>query len=95
MTSQAFITIIICYMVSLLHLSLQIQVYIGLVKIPIEFGTLIIIIFNNHTKELLMEHRTFIAAVVVILYISVAQVLGVAANHYLLLFNPFTVKGEF
>ena len=42
-----------------------------------------------------MEHRTFIAAVVVILYISVAQVLGVAANHYLLLFNPFTVKGEF
>ena len=32
---------------TILRLTHLIQVYIGLVKIPIELGTLIIIIFNN------------------------------------------------
>ena len=58
-------------MLSLEELALLIQTYIGLVKIPIVFGTLIIIILHNRTKELLLEHRTFIAAVIIMLYISV------------------------
>ena len=69
-------------MVSILQLTLLIQVYIGLVKIPIVFATLIIVIFNNRTKELLLEHRAFIAAVTIMLYISVTQVIGVAYNRY-------------
>ena len=80
-------------MVSLLDLKNLIQTYIGLVKIPIEFATLVIIIFNNRTKELLLEHRAFIAAVIIMLYISVTQVLGVAGYHYPLLFDIKTVKG--
>ena len=59
----------------------------GLVKVPITFGTLIIIIINNRTKELLLEQRKFIASVAIMLYISVSQVLGVAGYHYLDLFN--------
>ena len=68
---QAFSAIIIYYMLSLELLAHLIQTYIGLVKIPIEFATLIIIIFNNRTKELLLEHRLFIAAIIIMLYISV------------------------
>ena len=81
-------------MVSLLELANLIQTYIGLVKIPIEFGTLIIVIVNNRTKELLLEHHAFIAAVIIMLYISVTQVLGAAVFHYFYLFNRNTVKGE-
>ena len=78
-------TIIIYYMIYLLeHLANLFQVYTGLVKIPIVFGTFIIIIFNNHTKELLLEHRSFIAAVIIML-----------GHQYIYLFNPYTVKGEF
>ena len=63
-----------------LQLTQQIQVYISLVKFPITLGTLIIILFNNRSIERLIEQRKFIASVVLMLYISVASVLGIAAD---------------
>jgi hypothetical protein len=66
----------------------------GLVKTPIFFGTLCIIIWNNRTKERLLEYRSFVATVIVMLFISITEVIGVVAYYYPI-FSIETVKGDF